>query len=138
MAFRRLNGFSDVIMRLVDVPHRPLLQALRKAIVLFLRDIAVGFVDQFKSAMSAARRVELGVNRRVIVQILTVVNPSLLDVANGVVDFTDRFPFLFPQGIVVRGFEVGSCEPQIGKGVQISRMFVLCETAQSAQRQENC
>ncbi len=138
MAFRRLNGFFDVIMSLVDVPHRPLLQALREAIGLFPRDIAVGLVDQFKSAMSAARRVELGVNRRVIVQILTVVNPSLLDVANGVVDFTDRFPFLFPPGFVAGGFQVGSCEPQIGKGVQISRMFVLCETAQSAERQENC
>ena len=68
------NGLFDVMMRLVDVLQRSQLQPLRKAIVLFMRDIVVGLVDQFKSAMQAATPVEFGVNRWVIVKILSVIN----------------------------------------------------------------
>jgi len=61
-------------MRLIDVVYRPPLQSLRKAIILFTRDIVMGLVDQFKSAMQAATPVEFGVNRWVIVKILSVIN----------------------------------------------------------------
>ncbi|MGA3072173.1 MAG: hypothetical protein ABSG56_00635 [Bryobacteraceae bacterium] len=131
------NGLFDVMMRLVDVLQRSQLQPLRKAIVLFMRDIVVGLVDQFKSAMQAARPVEPGIDGRVIVEILAVVNRSPLDLADGVVDLMDRFPFLFPQFSVSGAFQVGSGVPQIGQGVQICRMATLRETACGTQDNES-
>ena len=121
-------------MRLVDVLHRPPLQALRKTIVLFPRDIVVCGVEQFQGAVPAAKPVQPGVDRRVIVQILAVVNRSPLDLVDGRVDFTDRSLFPFTQGSVAGLFQVSSGGPQIAQSAQISRMSVLCETAQSAQR----
>jgi hypothetical protein len=105
------NGFFDVMMRLVDVLQRSQLQPLRKAIVLFMRDIVVRLVDQFKSAMQAARPVEPGINGRVIVEILAVVNRGPLDLADGLVDLMDRFLLLFPQFSVSGAFQVGSGVP---------------------------
>lgn len=132
-----LKGFFGVTMRLVDVLQRSHLQPLRKAIVLFTRDIVVSLVDQFDSAMQAARPVEPGINRWVIVQMLAVVDRSPLDVADGLVDFMDRFLFLLPQFSMSGAFQVGSCVPQIGQGVQICRMPILRETARGTQNNEN-
>jgi hypothetical protein len=102
-----------------------------------MRDIVVRLVDQFKSAMQAARPVEPGIDGRVIVEILAVVNRSPLDLADGVVDLMDRFPFLFPQFSVSGAFQVGSGVPQIGQGVQICRMATLRETACGTQDNES-
>ena len=126
-----VKGFFRVMMRLFDVIQRPLLQPLRKAIVLFARDIVVGLVNQFKSAMQAAGPVESGVNRRVLVQVLAIINRSPLDLANGLVDLMDRPLFLFAQFPVVGALQMGSCVAQIGQSMQIGRMPILCKSAQS-------
>jgi hypothetical protein len=87
--------------------------------------------------LQAASPLEPDINRRVIAQILAVVNRRSLDLANGCVDFADRFPFLFPQFSVVRALQMGSGVPQIGKGVQVSGMPHLSETAQGGQGEES-
>jgi hypothetical protein len=59
--------------------------------------------------MQAARPIEFGVNRRVVVEVLSVINRSFLDLANGLVDSIDRFSFLFPQFSGIEALQMGSC-----------------------------
>ena len=84
-----VNGF-------VDVPKSALLEALSESVVLFV------------GAAQAARVVETGVNRRMVVQILAVIDRGLLDFVDRLIDRVDGFLFLVAKFAAVVTFEMGA------------------------------
>jgi len=102
------DGFFDVVMGFVDVHDGARLQALGEAVVLFLGDVAMGFVDEFEGAMKAAAPVHVGVDRRVIVEVFSVVDGGFFDFLDGFVDFVDGFGFLLAEFATVRALEMSS------------------------------
>ena len=133
-----MNGIRDARTRPVDVHERPLLQPLREQIVLFTRNIVTGSAGQFIRVTQAATPVESDINRRVIAQILAIIDSGLLDLANGCVDFVDRFPFLGTEYSLVGALQMRSGESQIAKGAQIRGMPRLRDAAHAAQDEEDC
>jgi len=109
-----VNGFFDVAMGLVNVQNRTLLEALCEAVVLFLANVAMRLIEQFQGAMQAAGPRETGVHRRMIVQILAVVDARLLDFGDGVVDFMDGLLFLVAQLAAIGTLQMGAGVAQIG------------------------
>ena len=93
---------------LVDVSRRALLQALRVAVVLFAGDVLVGLFEQVLGAVQAARVVETSINRRMVVQILAVIDRGFLDFVDCVVDRVDGFLFLVAKFAAVVTFEMGA------------------------------
>jgi hypothetical protein len=118
-----VNGFFDVMMGLVDVHDGSRLQALGEGVVLFLSDVTMGFVDQFEGAVKAAGPIHVSVDRRMIVDVLTVVDGSFLDFVDGIVDFVDGQFFVFAELAAVRMLKVRSRMAQILQGVDIGRML---------------
>jgi len=64
--------------RPVYVYKRTLLQSLREAVVLFVRDILPRLVEQLLCAVQPARVIQSGVYRRMVI-VLAIVDGSLLD-----------------------------------------------------------
>ena len=89
MRFHPVDGFLYMMVGLVNVAHRPLLQALRKLVVLFSRYILMRLVQKLQRSVQPPGPVQVGINRRMIVQILPVIDCSLLDFPDGCVDFMD-------------------------------------------------
>ena len=118
-----MNGLFDVLMSLVNVFEGALLQSLREGVVFFLGNIAVCLVDQFQRAVKPAGPIHAGVNRRMIVQVLAVVDAGLFDFVDRFIDFMDGFLLLFLQLPAVRALQVRSGVTQVGQGVKVSRML---------------
>ena len=76
-------------MRLVDVVQRSVLQSLGKDVVFFLGDIAMGAIKQLEGAMKPAGIIQGGVDGRMIVEILAVIDGSFFDFVDGAVDGFD-------------------------------------------------
>jgi hypothetical protein len=76
-----------------------------------------------------------------IVQVLAVVNGSMLDFGDGLVDLGDSM-FFFTVHVtgVSLMLEMGASMAQIGEGVQVSRMSsrTVCEGHRGAERNEEC
>ena len=110
--------------RFIDMHKRPLLQALGKTVVLVLRDIAVRLVYQFEGPPQTAGPVHVRIDRRMIVQVLAVIDCGLLDFIDGVVDFVNGFLFLLAE-LPTRGTPLQLCPriSKIGKRAKICRMI---------------
>lgn len=103
-----------------------LLEALGKAIIFFMGDVLMGFLEQFFGAVKAAGVVQARVHRRVIIQVLAIVNRCLFDFANGVIDRVNGFFFLMAQfAVAPTDFQVGASRAQIGKSMKVSGMPAL-------------
>ena len=64
----------DDAMRFVNVMQGAIPKAPREWIIFFPRDVIVSFIQQFLRAVKAAGASHLCVDRRMIVQILAIVN----------------------------------------------------------------
>ena len=87
--FDPLNRFFHMVVRLVNVTQRALLQALCKLVVLFPRNILMRPVQKLQRTMQPSGPIHPGVHWRVIVQVLSVIDRSLLDLFDGVIDIMD-------------------------------------------------
>ena len=86
-------------MRFVDVFQSAQLQTLSEGLVLLFGDVVVGFVHQLQRAVKRPGPIRASVDRRVVVQILSVIDGGLLD-------FGDRgIDFLYGKRTVVVGFD---------------------------------
>ena len=112
-----------MVVRLVDVFKSALLEALREGIVFFLGDIVVGFVHEFERTVETAAPVETSINRRMIVDILAVVDGSLLDFVDGLIDFVNGLLLLVAQFTAIRTLQMGASVTEIRQSVKISRML---------------
>jgi hypothetical protein len=120
----RLNDqVIDDAVRFVDVMEGAIPQTAHGRVIFLASDIIVSFIEQLKRAVKAAGAIHSSIDRRMVVQILAIVNRSLLNLANGSVDLVDGVLFFF---VHVMGrsqiLQVGACVPQVGKCMQVSRM----------------
>lgn len=113
----------DDVVRFVDVLQSAVTQSVSKCVVFFFREIAMRFVEQFERSVIAARAPEVGVDWRMIIQILPVIDGGMLDFSNGLVDLGDSVLFL---AIHMRGvglvFQMSAGMAQVGEGVEVRRM----------------
>jgi hypothetical protein len=119
------DALVHLVNRFVDVPKSALLEALGEGVVRFTSNILVRFFEQFLGAVQAARVVETGVNRRIVIQMLAVVDRGLLDFVDGVVDGVDGFLFLVAKFAVVMTFEMGASGTEIAESMQVRGMPAL-------------
>lgn len=68
------NGFADFMLGAVDMPESALLQPLSECVVFFVSDVLVSLVEQLHSAMQPASVIEAGINGRMVVQILAIID----------------------------------------------------------------
>src|SRR5580693_5792083 len=113
----------DDAVGFVDVPEGAIAQTAYGRIILFAGNIVVRFVEQFQSAVIAAGAVHMRIDRRMIVQILAIVNRSALDLSKGFVDLVNGMLFFLVH--VMSGsqvLQVSARMPQVGERVQVGGM----------------
>jgi hypothetical protein len=113
----------DDAMRFVDVMKGAIPKTPHGRVIFFPGDVIVSFIQQLLRAVKAAGAPHLCVDRRMIVQILAVVNRSPLNFVDGFVDLVNGVLFFFVH--VMGGSQVlqmSAGVPQIGKRVQVRRM----------------
>jgi hypothetical protein len=135
-----VNGFLDVVVRLVDVFESALLETLGEGVVFFLGHIVVGFVDEFESPVETAAPIETCVNRRMIVDVLAVVDGGFLDFVDGLINFVDGMLFLVTQFTAVGTLQMSASVAEIGQCVKIrwmlSRRLRLCRSENNRRNNE--
>jgi len=104
----QVNGLFDVMMGPVDVFEGAPLQALREPVVLLFSYVVMGLVDQLEGAAKAAVPIHMGIDRRMIVEVLAVVDGSPLDFVDGFIDFVNGFPFLLAEFPAIRALQMRS------------------------------
>jgi hypothetical protein len=113
----------DDAVGFVNVMKRAISQTAHGRVIFFPSDVIVGSIQQFHRAVIAAGAIHSCIDRRVIVQVLAVIDRSPLDFVDGVVNFFDSV-LLFSIH-VVRGrkvFQVSAGVAQVRERVQVSRM----------------
>jgi hypothetical protein len=113
----------DYVVRFVDVMDGAIPQAAHGWIVFLACDVIVRSIQQFQRAVVAAGAVHSGIDRRMVVQILSIPNGSLLDFVDGFVDLLNGVFFFLVH--VMRGRQVlqmGAGMAQVGEGMQVRRM----------------
>lgn len=113
----------DHAVRFVNVMESAIAQSSHRRIIFLACDIVVRLIQQLHGAVVAAGPVHMHIDRRMIVQILPVIDRCALDLSNGFVDFFNGVLFLFVHVMRRRQvLQVSARVPQIAQRVQISRM----------------
>ena len=127
-----MDGFLDVAMSFIDVMDGSRLKTLCKGVVLFLGNVAVGFVDEFESPVETAAPVETCIHGRMILDILPIIDRGFLDFVDGLIDFVDGMLFLVTQFTAVGALQMGASVAEIRQSVKIrwmlSRRLRLCRS----------
>lgn len=113
----------DEAVGFVDMVEGAIAQPSDRRIIFFAGNIVVRFVEQFLSPVKAASAVHVGVDRRMVVKVLTVINRGMLDFPNRFIDLVDGvllFPVHVPSGRQLA--EVSARMPQVGERMQVGRM----------------
>ena len=76
-------------MRFIDVLEGAVLETLGEDVVFFLIHVVMGVAEKIKGAMEATMKVEVGIDRRMIVEGLVIVDGGTLDVVDGEIDLLD-------------------------------------------------
>jgi hypothetical protein len=120
------QGFIDVMMGAVDVVEDASLEAAGIGIVFFMGYVLMGFAQEVAGLVQMAAPREMSVDRFVFVDILAVVDGSLLDFVDGLVNFLDGLMLFDVDGTAVGTMlEMSASVPQIGKSVEIGGMLAL-------------
>src|SRR5580692_5997940 len=110
-------------MRLVDVAKGARLEAVGKAIVFFFGDVAMRLVEQFGCAMQTAAPVEVRVDGRMIVNILSVFDGGAFDFVDGLIDFANGDSLLFTQFATIGTLQMSASVTKVGQGVKVRGML---------------
>jgi hypothetical protein len=123
LVVRLLDQVFDDAVRCVNVLEGAMLQSMGKLVVFFFRDVVMRTVKQFERSVIAASVSEVIIDRRMVVQILAIVNRSSLDLIDGFVDLGNGVIFfsIHPMGPCL-AFQVSARVAQVGEGVQVCRM----------------
>src|ERR1700722_3019913 len=114
----------DSAMRFIDVMNGAIPQPARVRIIFFASYVIVRLVDQFQRLMVAPLVTEMSVDRHVVVNIFSVVDGSLLDFANGLVDLVNGAHLLVVLTVGRRDpFEMSTRIAQIAKRMQVMGML---------------
>jgi hypothetical protein len=104
-----VDGFFNVVVSFVNVQERAFLQALGESVVFLFAYVVMRFVQQLQCAVQSAAPRHVRVNRRMIVEILAVVDGSFLNLVDGFVDFVNGFLFLFTKFAAVWPLQMRAC-----------------------------
>jgi hypothetical protein len=113
----------DDAMSFVDVMEGAIPKTAYGRVIFFPGDVIVSFVQQFHGTVKAAGAVHSGINRRVVVQILAIVNRGMLNFFNGFVNLFDGVLFFLVH--VMSWSQVLQMSPgvaQVGERMEIRRM----------------
>jgi hypothetical protein len=120
------QSLIDVVMGAVDVFQDASLKAAGRGIVFFMGYVLVGLAQQVAGLVQVAAPGQVSVDWFVFIDVLAVVDGSLLDFVDGLVDFVDGLMLLDVNGAAVGTMlEMGTSVPQIRKSVQVSGMLAL-------------
>jgi hypothetical protein len=120
------QGFIDVVMGAIDVVQDAGLEAAGFGIVFFMSYVLMGLAQEVAGLMQMAAPGEMSVDRFVFVDVLAVVDGSLLDFVDGLVDFLDGLMLFDVNGAAVGTMlEMGASVPQVGESVEICGMLAL-------------
>jgi hypothetical protein len=97
-----------------------MVKTLRKRIVLFVRDVLVGLLKQLFCAVQPSGMVHSGVHRRVIVQVLAIINRGPLDFINRFVNLVNGFLLLFLERPTVLVLQLSAGGAQVRQRMKIS------------------
>jgi hypothetical protein len=118
-----LDQFIDDVMGFVDVIKGAIPKTPNGGIIFFSGDVIVSLIQEFLRTTEAARAVHSRVDRRMIVQVLAVVNRGTFDFVDGFVDLVDGVLLLFVHVMSSsQVLQMCACMPQIGQGVQVGGM----------------
>ena len=113
----------DHAVRFIDVMQGAIAQSPHRRIIFFAGDIVVRLIQQLHRAVVAAGPVHMHIDRRMIVQILAIIDRSPLDFIDRFVNLFNGVLFLFVHVMRRRQvLQVSARVPQIAQRVQISRM----------------
>ena len=118
-----VNSFLDMAMCFFDVFEGPRLQTLSVGVVLFLGYVTAGAIEKFDCAVQTPAPLHVVVHRRMVVEVLAVVDGSLLNLVDRSVDFVNGFAFLLAEFAAVGALQMSARYAQIRKRVQIARML---------------
>lgn len=119
------DALVDFVNGAIDVAESALLEALGEGVVFFAGDILVGLFEELLGAVEAASVVEARVNRRMIVEVFAVVDGSVFDFVDGVVDGVDGVFLFVTKLAAIVTFEMGASGAKIAESVEISGMLAL-------------
>jgi hypothetical protein len=113
----------DNAMSLVDVMDGAIAQTADGRIIFFAGDVVVRLVQQFQRTVEAAPAVHVGVDRRMVFEVLSVINRGMLDLADRLIDLVDGVLF-FAVHMFSRSHlaQMRARMAQISESMQVSRM----------------
>ena len=116
------KAFNDAV-RCVNVLKGAMLQSMGKPVIFSFRDVVTRAVKQFERSAIAASVCEVVIDRRMVIQVLAIINRSSLDLIDGFVDLGNGVIFfsIHPAGPCL-ALEMCARVPQVGEGVVICRM----------------
>jgi hypothetical protein len=118
------NQMVDDAVRFIDVVNRAIPQTAYPWIVFFAGNVIVRPIQQFHRAMVAASAVHSCIDRRMIVQILPVIDRGALDFVDRLIDFADGMFFFFVHVMSGRHvFQVSPGGAEIAECVQVCGMY---------------
>jgi hypothetical protein len=113
----------DNAVGFVDMVESAIAQTAHGGIILFAGDIVMRLVEQLQRAVKAAGAVHSSINRRMISQILAIINRSALDLSDSFVDLVDGMILFFVHVMGERRIlEMSARVPQVGERMQVCRM----------------
>jgi len=119
------DGFVHMMMRTVNVQDHAVSQASRFGIIFFFFDIVMSLVQQFAGLVQTSGPRIVRIHGSVVFNVLAVIECGALDFIDGVVNLFNGGALFCMQSATVGALQVCSRIPQIGKGVQVSRMLAL-------------
>jgi len=113
----------DNAVRFVDMAEGAIAQTAYGRIIFFAGDIIVRLVEQFQGAVIAASVSHVRIDRRMVIQILAIINRSALDLSDGSIDLGDGVILLsiHPAG-PCPALQMSASVAQVGERVQVCRM----------------
>ena len=124
----------DFVDSAVDVTKSALLQALGRAVVFLMGDVLVGLFQELLGAVQAAGMVEAGIYRRMIVQVFAVIDGSLLDFIDGLIDGVNGLFFLVTEFAAIMMFQMGARGPMRVTEIEAAKREIVA-TAQRLERE---
>src|SRR5271163_1933269 len=108
----------------MQVLQDTLLEALGIRVVLFFAAIRDRAIDEFLGFVQPAGPIEVRIDRRMVGDVLAVINRGRFDFFDGIVDFVDGGLFLLVEFAAAGAlFNQGAGGTQVGQRVQIVRVL---------------
>lgn len=117
------HGVAREMARGVEVAEDARLKTSRGWIVFLSRAVAVSFVQQVERLVEAIGPAEAGVDRRMVVEVLAVVDRGVLDFVDRGVDFVDGVILIAFGAVVARAFQIRASQAKVRERVHVKRMF---------------